>query len=163
MFFKHLGTVIKNLNSNLNDVVNSEKAKELRKKLIKIGSILLIIGIVSIVAAFTMFIIGGTNMAFDGFSPLVIVGSVLIIPSFIAIAFGIMLIHYGLAIIITGYTTNVIDTSVGERCPKCGDPISAGEIYCTKCGEPLAKKCPSCGHANSVKSDYCEKCGTKLG
>ena len=45
--FNKLGNIIKELNANVDNASNSEKAKKLRKKLISIGLPMAIIGIIN--------------------------------------------------------------------------------------------------------------------
>ena len=75
---------------------------------------------------------------------------------------GTMLSSLAFKIIITGYTTDLADSVVGNNCPSCGDKITEEELFCNKCGKPLRRQCPKCNHVNSIKNDYCEKCGEKL-
>ena len=163
--FKNLGEEIKYLNSNINDVANYEKAKKLRKKLLTIGISLLACGIIGTIVSFVLFIVFGVNAmeSMSGFPKLIIIPIITIFLSGICLSIGSVLISLGLKIVVTGYTTELIDETVGNRCPKCGDAIQPGEIYCDKCGTPVRKVCPNCQNINDPNSGFCSKCGTKLG
>lgn len=48
-------------------------------------------------------------------------------------------------------------------CPKCGNPYTAGSMFCSSCGDKLVKPtCPNCGAEFSASAAFCVKCGTKL-
>ena len=155
---------LRNFNSNLNDVSNSEKAKNLRKKAITIGSILTGIGILGVITCFTLFGVLGFTSVGGGqmFNPGMIVSMVLIIPFGFVLSAGTVILRLGLGVAVTGYTSNLIDETVGSRCPKCGDIIEVNEIFCSHCGTKLKKECPKCGTVNNAKNNYCEKCGSEL-
>lgn len=47
-------------------------------------------------------------------------------------------------------------------CPKCGDQLFPGNVYCSNCGYELKKKCPNCEVVIDKRDKYCSFCGTKL-
>ena len=161
--FKNLQETIKALNADVKDVANCEKAKNLRKKLIKIGLPLSIIGWLGVFVCFVLFATAG-NAAFgpNGFSARLIVPMVLFLPLFIMGGIGSTIAGHGFNIVVTGYATNLIDEVVGNNCPNCGESINSEMCFCTKCGTAVRKECPNCKHVNDVKNEYCAKCGTKL-
>jgi serine/threonine protein phosphatase PrpC len=74
-------------------------------------------------------------------------------------------------------------TDVAAACPVCGEPITAGDLFCEACGnalpaseapaaEPAAAEpapvtpttitCPSCGNQGEPVEGYCGLCGTRL-
>lgn len=161
--FKNLENTIKSLNSDINNVANCEKAKKLRKKLLSIGLPLAIIGFLGAFACFILFATAGFS-AFNnnGFSLRIIIPFALFLPLGFIGMIGIIIASYGFRIVVTGYTTNLIDEVVGNNCPNCGDKVEDGEIYCNKCGSPVKKLCSNCNYVNNIKNSYCEKCGTKL-
>lgn len=158
--FTGLTEEINRLNSNVNDVANSQKAKELRNKLLRIGIPLTVIGALGVFICFVSFAVAG--MKLDGFGPGIIIPFVLFIPFGAVFSIGLYITRLGLSIVITGYTSKLIDETVGNRCPKCNDIIEKSEIFCSNCGTKLRKKCEKCGSINDSKNNYCEKCGEKL-
>ena len=161
--FNNLAEEIKNLNADVKTVANCERAKKLRKKLLCIGLPLAIIGGVGLITCFILFATAGFS-AFGngGFTPRVLIPFALFIPFAILMAVGVAITNLGLKIIITQYTTNLIDETVGNNCSKCGDKIEPSEVFCSKCGTPVKKQCKKCQHINNIKNKYCEKCGEKL-
>jgi predicted nucleic acid-binding Zn ribbon protein len=50
-----------------------------------------------------------------------------------------------------------------SKCPHCGESYDAGDIYCSRCGKPLAapkKHCPVCKAEVKSGATFCTKCGT---
>lgn len=153
--FKSLEETIKALNADVKNVANCEKAKKLRKKLLAIGLPLDIIGILGIFICFILFVIASDETG-------IMISLLTIIPCAIFAGIGSTIASLGFKIIITGYTTNLINETVGNNCPNCGETISSEMYFCSKCGTKVRKECPNCKYINNHKSDYCEKCGTKL-
>ena len=162
--FRGLTEEIKELNSDVNNVANCEKAKKLRKKLLSIGLPLAIIGFGGAFACFVLFATAGFGAfkANGGFSARVLVPFILFLPCGVLGGFGSAIASLGFKIVVTGYTTKLIDETVGNNCPKCGDKISADEIFCSKCGYQLRKECPNCKAINSHNDKFCKKCGKEL-
>ena len=161
--FTRLRDEIKNLNADLNNVANCEKAKRLRKKLLTIGLTMAIIGGIGLFTCFVLFVTAGReSFTQNGFSARVLVPYILFMPFALLSAIGTNIAHLGFSIVITGYTTNLVNETIGNNCPKCGDAIDADEIYCNKCGEKVKKVCADCQTINSVKDEFCRKCGNKL-
>jgi len=49
-------------------------------------------------------------------------------------------------------------------CKKCGNILSEGQDFCTKCGTPYGKNtCAKCGAVIEEGQDFCPKCGNKVG
>lgn len=161
--FKNLADEIKALNSDVKNAANSERAKKLRKKLLCIGLPIAIIGFAGVLTCFILFATAGFDAFGDhGFTARVMVPFVLIIPFAIIGSVGSAISSLGFKIIIVGYTSDLIDETVGNNCPKCGDKISQDEIFCSKCGFQLRKECPDCKTMNSHKDKFCKKCGKQL-
>ena len=161
--FKNLQETIKALNADVKNVANCEKAKKLRKKLLTIGLPLAIGGFLGMFICFALYATAGMN-AFgpNGFTARIMVPFLLFMPCGVVGAIGSMIASLGFKIVVTGYTTNLINETVGNNCPNCGETINSEMIFCSKCGSKVKNECSNCKHINSHKSDYCEKCGTKL-
>ena len=161
--FNGLGEEIKTLNSDVKNVANSEKAKKLRKKLLSIGLPMAIIGFVGVFVCFTLFVTAGfSGVGENGFTARILVPFILFVPFGVLGSFGAIIASYGFKIVVTGYATELIDETVGNNCPKCGDKISNDEIFCSKCGYQVRKECSNCKTINSHKDKFCKKCGKEL-
>ena len=161
--FKNLQETIKALNADVKNVANCEKAKRLRKKLLAIGLPLAIGGFLGVFICFALFATAGFDaMGPNGFSARIMVPFLLFIPCGVVGGIGSRIASLGFKIVITGYTANLINETVGNNCPNCGETISSEMHFCSKCGTKVRKECPNCKYVNNHKSDYCEKCGTKL-
>ena len=161
--FKKLQETINSLNADVKNVTNCEKAKKLRKKLLAIGLPLAIGGFLSVFICFVLFATAGFDaMGPNGFSARIMVPFLLLIPCGIVGGIGSTIASLGFKIVITGYTTNLINETVGNNCPNCGETIGSEMYFCSKCGAKVRKECSNCKHINNYKSYYCEKCGTKL-
>lgn len=161
--FRNLQETIKALNADVKTVANCEKAKKLRTKLLSIGLPLAICGFVGVFVCFALFATAGLDgIGQHGFSPRILVPFLLFIPCGVIGSIGSMIAALGFKIVITGYTTELIDETVGNHCPDCGETIDGDMKFCPKCGTALKRKCPVCQHANNHDSAYCAQCGTKL-
>lgn len=161
--FNGLSEEVKRLNSDIKNVANSEKAKKLRKKLLSIGIPMAIVGFLGVATCFVLFVTAGFD-AFgpNGFSTRILIPFFLFIPCGIVGSIGLTIASYGFKIVITGYTTELIDETVGNNCPICGDQIDSDEIFCSKCGYQVKKECPNCKTVNTHKDKFCKKCGKEL-
>lgn len=161
--FKNLQESIKALNADVKTVANCEKAKKLRKKLLTIGLILSICGYLGVFICFILFVTAGSGaFSSSGFTPRILIPFILFVPCGFIGGLGSMITTLGLKIVITGYTSDLIDETVGNNCPTCGSTIDLDAYYCTKCGTKIKIECPNCKKINSYKNNYCESCGTKL-
>jgi class 3 adenylate cyclase/tetratricopeptide (TPR) repeat protein/ribosomal protein L40E len=48
------------------------------------------------------------------------------------------------------------------RCSKCGSENPAGNNFCARCGNALARLCLKCGAENAPPANFCGKCGAAL-
>ena len=48
------------------------------------------------------------------------------------------------------------------HCSKCGSENPAGNNFCARCGNALARLCLNCGAENAPTSNFCGKCGAAL-
>ena len=161
--FDNLRETIRGLNADVKNVANCQRARKLKSTLLLIGLPLAIIGFGGVFVCFALFATAGFD-AFgpNGFTPRILVPFLLFIPCGVVGAIGARLASLGFKIVVTGYTTNLIDEVVGNNCPHCGAEYSAASRFCPKCGRQVRKECPHCQHINSHKNAYCEKCGHKL-
>lgn len=163
--FKNLSETVKALNADVKTVANCEKAKKLRRKLLGIGLPMAICGFVGAIACFAAFAITAVNrmnsMSFS-IPTGIVIPFILFIPCALVGGIGLNIASIGFKIVITGYTTNLVNETVGNNCPKCGETIELESSFCPKCGERLKKQCEACNHVNGYKNDYCENCGKKL-
>ena len=146
-----------------NKTANSEVAKKIRKQLLVWGTVAAVVGFVLLIVSIVSFVTIGFDSGGFGFNPLRIALSFVgfIISSAIS-SLGITAINAGLAIVVAGITTDVLD--VNQYCPNCHDIVEPHEIFCNKCGYDLRadKKCPDCGRQNDFDDEFCTNCGTKL-
>lgn len=161
--FRNLREQIRILNSDISNVANSEKAKNLKKKLLSIGLPMAICGFLGAFVCFILFAVFGFSSVSDGeFSARILVPFFLVIPFAVVGGIGAMLTSCGMSIVITGYATEMINETISNVCPNCGEKVGSSALYCPKCGAKVNKQCPKCGQVYSQKHDFCEKCGTKL-
>lgn len=163
--FSNLKDTVRELNSNVNNAVNCERAKKLKKKLISVGLTMAIIGFLGAIACLVLFITGGVGavgeIAFA--SPRILIPFILFIPCGVVGGIGMVIASFGFSIAVTGYATGLINETVkNDKCPKCGEVIASDAAFCPKCGEKIKKVCSQCGAINELKNDYCIKCGKKL-
>ena len=157
--FKNLRDTIKDLNADMKNVANCEKAKKLRKKLLGIGLTLAIVGMLGLITCFAMIFVTAINMQFNS---VVFIPMIFFFPSGVLFALGTYISSLGFQIMVTGYTTNLIDETVGNVCPNCKESLNQNDLFCKKCGTKVRKECSSCGNINDFKSKFCSKCGNKL-
>ena len=48
------------------------------------------------------------------------------------------------------------------KCPKCGEGLEDGALFCTNCGEKLSVTCPKCGKTLKPGAKFCSGCGANL-
>ena len=166
--FKGLRDEIVKLNSDVKNVANCERAKKLRRTLLTIGLLMAIGGGIGVLVCMYFFVTGGSNLvnsnsADIGGFPSEIMTPFLLFPVCGVVAgIGGVITKLGFSIVVTGYVADLADSVVGTNCPKCGDRVDEGEMFCSKCGTAVRKQCYSCNHINDVKDEYCTKCGAKL-
>ncbi len=54
------------------------------------------------------------------------------------------------------------ETSELGDCPKCGNELFPGYIFCPDCKYEIKRKCPQCGVYMDVNHKYCTNCGYQL-
>ena len=172
--FNSLRNRIKELNSDVNIVTNSEEASKLRKKILLFGIPMLVVGIIGVITCFVFLVKGVINYTQSmmdsvkdmslslSFPTEILLPFFILIPCFFVLAIGGTLTSLGLRIAITGHSSNFINKTVGDNCPNCGTLIVKDNSFCSKCGTKLTKKCPNCNHDNDYKNDYCVNCGTPM-
>ncbi len=161
--FKGLHEEIKKLNNSVKNVSNCQKAKALRKKLLCIGLPMAILGGIGVITCFILFATAG-NAAFgeNGFTPRLLIPFFLFIPCGIVAGLGLSIARLGFQILITGYTTHLVDEVVGNHCPNCKDMVEEDEIFCSACGTRLKIECSNCKTINTLNNKYCKNCGKAL-
>ncbi len=161
--FKNITQQIAELNNSAKTVANCERAKKMRKKLLSIGIPMAVVGFLGAFTCFVLFATAGlSSFGSHGPSARMIVPFCLFLPCGFVGAIGASITAMGMKILVTGYATDLIDEAIGEHCPNCGDIISVGEIFCSKCGTKLQNKCPDCGTVNGHGDSFCRNCGKQL-
>lgn len=169
--FGNLRNTIKELNADVKNVANCKRAKRLRRTLLAVGLPMAILGYAGVIICFILFGNACFHSAFDStnsFNTHSAINSQTLITFFSAIpcaliaGIGTWVASIGFSIVVTGYTSNLIDETVGNNCKNCGETITAETQFCPKCGTKVRKECSKCHHINNYKNEYCEKCGNKL-
>lgn len=161
--FKSLRDEVIALNSDVNNISNSEKAKKLRSKLMSIGVPLAVFGFVGLFVCFMLFATAGFDaFGVNGFSARVLIPFALIIPCTVVGGIGSDLVSIALKIVVTGVVSSFAEKVVGKSCPKCGNRIEPNETYCDKCKKDAKFKCSQCGASYSSKEGFCEYCGSRV-
>ncbi len=162
--FKNLNEEIKRLNSDVKTVANCKRAKSLRNKLLGIGLPMAIIGFGGAFTCFILFATAGFD-AFSpdgGFTPRILIPFILLIPCALLGSIGTSIARMGFNILVTAYTTDLIDETVGNRCPACNESLDGDENFCSKCGAKIKNECPHCHEINDIDDKFCKQCGTSL-
>ncbi len=157
------------------NATTSAETQRIKKKLIKIGLILTVIGAVGALACtvltFLLFLKNiDTITAVDpmygfpaqGFNFSFLI-TFFLIPLFaVCMGIGIIALNCGLGIVVAKASVDFIDGN--KYCPHCGDKIEKDELYCDKCGNPLYKStiCKDCGTENALDAKFCKTCGKQL-
>ncbi len=161
--FRNLRDTIKELNADVKNVANCKRAKRLRRTLLSIGLPLSICGYIGAIVCFILIVaLGFDAFSENGFSNKFIILIVGFLISGVIGSIGSWISSLGFSIVVTGYTSNLIDETVGNNCPNCGETITAEAQFCPKCGTKVRKECSKCHHINNYKNEYCEKCGNRL-
>jgi len=158
-----LSDYIKELNANINNLANSEKAKTLRKQLIIAGIIMMIVGFCGAFICFISFALISANSMGSftpGFPKGIFIPFFLIIPLSLIGSIGLFLLRAGLSILIGGETSKYLD-KINKKCPKCGKNIEETELYCSQCGGSVRDVC-ECGNQNEPNDNFCRKCGKSI-
>lgn len=162
--FSNLKSTILELNANVSDFANQEKAKKLRKKLLMWGGICIAIGVIGVVACFVAFALLGFNSVRNHSFESV---GIIFVPFFLFILFGLVLavggtlLKLGLSILIVGEATKFVDKSLNKRC-ECGNMLTEKDKFCPKCGRAVVKVCQKCKTENERDAEFCSNCGAKL-
>ena len=162
--FTNLRQSILQLNADVHNVANSEKAKKLRKKLLSIGLPLTIGGFGGALLCFILFTVFSIRAVetMSGFNAGVLVPFFLIIPCALVGSIGAMLLSLAMQITVTAYVSQTVDTTLKNTCPHCQTVMDANAKFCGKCGKPFVKICSSCQAENDNANEYCSQCGQKL-
>ena len=160
---KDFSGMFSNIVEKANKTMNSKLSKKIKINLLVWGCIVALLGVAAVII--------GLYLAISQFSAIgitinvnvgaIIGGCSLFIVGGLMLGIGGQAIRAGLAIIITGIATDVLDTNV--YCPVCHDKVDPNEMYCNKCGANLrANKLCECGEQNDVNDKFCRKCGKPL-
>lgn len=151
--------VVKELNSNLNDVTHQEKAKKLKKGLLVGGGFAAAIGFIGAFTCFALFAYNAMNFNHSS----IFLPFILFLPCGFLASIGSFLFTVGLKIVIVSETSNFVDKTITKYCPHCHDIVNENEQFCSKCGTKLRPSCPKCGSEDNEPGDrYCRKCGSPL-
>ncbi len=158
--FQNWKDEIVKLNNGVKTVASCERARALRKKLLKIGVSLAVIGFTGVFVCFILFATAGASgFTSNGFSARILIPFFLFLPCGVVGSIGTTIASLGLKIMVTDYASTLIDETIGNACPHCNDPVEDDEIFCSNCGKKLKTKCPSCQTVNSVDAKFCKRCG----
>lgn len=163
MLFQELHKTIRDLNSDVKNVANCEKAKKLRSKLLRIGLPMAIIGFGGAFACFVLFATGGIGaIGPGGPTARILVPFFLLIPCFLVGGIGATIAGLGFKIVVTGYTSQIVEEAVGNTCPQCGASLASDDKFCAQCGYQMRVVCPDCGTTNDASDHFCSQCGKRL-
>lgn len=167
-FLGGFGKWIKDVSSNANTTLNSKKANKLKRNLIVFGAIVLVVGITLVVVEVIIFsqpMLSFDISSFDMPDLAPCIGGIILafLGALLCTGAGYTL-KAGIAVVVTGVGTKILDTNKEYKCPNCGDSIDVDEIFCNKCGYKLReiKLCSECNTQNDFKDEFCRKCGKKL-
>ncbi len=148
--FNGIKNTIRDLNSNVNNATNCERAKKLRRSLLFTGITMALIGFVGVIVCFILFATAGLNaFSSTGFSARILVPFFLIIPFGIIGGIGTMIAKIGFTIVVAGYVSKATDTIIENS--EENSKAKSDKVVCSYCG-----------HKNDKDDNYCESCGGRL-
>lgn len=177
---------LKSLVAKANQATNSEEAKKIKKKLLKIGIILSVIGLLLVIGATIVMFVGfGSSANVDMQNPQINMsgilvpaafGSVMFIIGGILLVIGVIAINLSLSIVIAGVTSSWLDVKNEEEksvnqsnpnydvCPHCKAQIAKNSKFCSNCGKSTVQTiiCPHCNAKNPIENKYCLNCGQRF-
>ena len=102
----------KNLNSSISNVANCEKAKMIKKKLLRIGGIMTVVGAIGIlfcIACIALSALVDINSQNSSIPVMLIAGLICFLPAIVVFGFGLTILNSGFKINIIDHVSELVE------------------------------------------------------